>query len=214
MEQHGTSSQIFIFESLLEFTKFVDNTMQVYKSELSKYEEELGLLLRQDMQNNPESELLKEIQSKLTSSKTTEQTDAKQDEAKDEKEPKDKKKEEREMKEKKKEERGRKREHKTKTGSANWRNYSGMHIYTGNSVEGKTELYFSTVNELKSQVDKLKIVKEAVTQLTNTGISNAFYLVYTKDGIPDKLVLLPQVKKKGEKFEFKADFVTQNVEVS
>ena len=204
MEQNITSSQILIFETLHEFSRFVDNTFHLYKSELTKYEEELGLMLRQDGQDGAETQFMKEVQDKLSSQKTVEHPVEHKDGEKndDSKEAKDKE------KEKKKEEKA-----KSKT-SANWKNYNDLHIFSGNSVQGKTELYFLAINELKAHVDKLKRIQDAVTHLTNTGISNAFYLVYTKNGLPEKLVLLPVAKKDQGKFEFKADFVTDNMDVA
>ena len=215
MEQNIISSQIFIFETLHEFSRFVDNTFHLYKSELIKYEEELGLMLRQDGQDGAETQFMKEMQDKLSSQKTVEQPVEHKDgdknddnkEAKDKE--KDKKKEEKQMeKDKKKEEKS-----KTKT-SANWKNYNDLHIFSGNSMQGKTELYFVAINELKAHVDKLKRIQDAIAHLTNTGISNAFYLVYTKNGLPEKLVLLPVAQKDQGKFEFKADFVTDNMDVA
>ncbi len=196
MEQNTTSSQIFIFETLHEFSRFVDNSVHLHKSELTKYEEELGLMLRQDGQDGAESQWMKDMQDKLSASKKLEQNDeAKKDGEKsdDTKEAKDKEKDRKEEKHvKEKEEKKKKEDKKT---SANWRNYNELHIFSGNSVQGKTEIYFLAVNELKAQIDKLKRVQESLAHLMSTGISDAFYLVYTKNGLPEKLVLLPRAKK-------------------
>jgi hypothetical protein len=156
------------------------------------------------------------MQDKLSASKKEEKHDEakKEDEKSDDKKEakdkeKDKKKEEKHMKEK--EEKKKKEDKKT---SANWRNYNDLHIFSGNSVQGKTEIYFLAVNELKAQIEKLKRVQESLAHLMNTGISDAFYLIYTKNGLPEKLVLLPRAKKDQNKFEFKADFVTDNVDMA
>ncbi len=201
MQQLTASSQIFMFETLQEFMEFVDNTIQLHKSELSKYEEELGMMLRQDGQEGAEAGLVKEIQSKLEPQKKQAQKS-------------DGKKKMMEMKEKKKEKgKEKKKEGKAKTSSANWKNYRELQILTGNTMQGKTEVYFKAVNELKAHIDKLNSVRDTLVQLVNAGISNAFYLVYTKNGVPEKLVLLSQEKQGEGKFEFKADFVTENIEV-
>ncbi len=197
MQELTASSQIFMFETLQEFMEFVDNTIQLHKSELSRYEEELGMMLRQDGQDGAEAGLVKEIQSKLEPQKKHVQKS-------------DDKKKMKGMKEKEKE---KKKEGKAKTSSANWKNYKELQILTGNTTQGKTEVYFKAVNELKAHIDKLNSVRDTLVQLVNAGISNAFYLVYTKNGIPEKLVLLSQAKEGEGKFEFKADFVTENMEV-
>ncbi|MCI0421154.1 MAG: hypothetical protein L0312_18330, partial [Acidobacteria bacterium] len=44
-------------------------------SELTKYEEELGLMLRQDGQDGSESQWMKDMQDKLSASKKVEQPD-------------------------------------------------------------------------------------------------------------------------------------------
>lgn len=207
MEQNATSSQILIFETLRQFTQFVDNTLQLHKSMLARYEEDLGLTLRQAEQNAGEAEWAKEMQSKLVPQSKQVQKD---DEKKEEKHDKGKEEKEAETKEEKKE---RKKEEKAKKGSTNWKMYNDVQIYTGNATQGKTEVYFEAVNELKTHIDRLNRVRETITQLTNAGISNAFYLVYTKNNMPEKLVLLPQGKQDKEKFEFKADFVTENAEM-
>ncbi|MGH9921265.1 MAG: hypothetical protein ACRD38_00785, partial [Nitrososphaerales archaeon] len=66
MEQNTISSQIFIFETLHEFSRFVDNSVHLHKSELTKYEEELGLMLRQDGKDGAESQWMKDMQDKLS----------------------------------------------------------------------------------------------------------------------------------------------------
>ncbi len=213
MEQNATSSQILIFETLRQFTQFVDNTIQLHKSMLARYEEDLGLTLRQAEQNAGEAEWAKEMQSKLVPQSKQVQKD---DEKKEEKHDKGKEEKEAERKEEKaerKEEKAKRKEEKAKKGSTNWKMYNDVQIYTGNATQGKTEVYFEAVNELKTQVDRLNRVRETIAQLTNAGISNAFYLVYTKNNMPEKLVLLPQGKQDKEKFEFKADFVTENAEM-
>ena len=204
MEQPKVSSQIVVFETLQEFTQFVDNTIQLHKSELSRYEDELGQMLRQAEQDNTGIEWAKEMQSKLV---PHEKQAPKTDDKKDEK--KEKKKERKEMTEKKE----KKKEEKGKKGSTNWRNYTDIQIFTGIANQGKTEVYFEAVNELKTILEKLSRIKETLAQLTGLGLSGVIYLIYIKNGMPEKLVLLPRAKQEESKFEFKADFVTENMEV-
>ncbi|MEM2760867.1 MAG: hypothetical protein QXU32_00265 [Nitrososphaerales archaeon] len=208
MERHILPSQILVFETLYAFAKFVDNVIQTHKSELSIYEEELGLMLRQVDQGTADTEWAKEVQNMLAQGKQAQKDDktkgdSKKDAKKDEAKEKDVK--EKEKKEKRKEEKIKR--------SAEWKTYRNIQIFTGLPNQGKTEIYFAAVNELRATLDKLKGVKETLSQLANVGINNSFYLVYTKNGIPEKLVLIPQQKQEQGKFEFKADFVTENVEI-
>jgi len=207
MEQNTVPSQIIIFETLQEFTQFVDNTINLNKSELSRYEDELGQMLRQAGQDNAEAEWANEMQSKLaTPEKQSSASDGKKDEKKEKGKDKKEKKEMKEKKEKRKEE-------KAKKSSTNWKSYNDIQIFTGKASQGKTEVYFEAVNELKATLEKLGKMKETLTQLTGIGLSNVLYLVLIKNCMPEKVVLLPLAKQEEGKFEFKADFITENVEV-
>lgn len=192
MNQQMIPSQIFIFRSLLDFIQFVNRNLELHKSELARYEEELGLMLRQAGDNSNE-ELANEIKSKLTAE------DKKPTDGKGKGKDKDSK------------------DHKSKkqkySDTKHWVRYRDLQICAGNSTKGKTDVYFEAVNELKAQIDKLKKTKETLDQLANTGISNVFYVVYTKNGTPEKVVFLPQESQELAKFEFRADFVTKNMEV-
>jgi hypothetical protein len=198
MEQYSCSSQIVVFETLHDFRQFVDSAIQQHKSELSRYEDELGLMLRQAGQDGSDATWTKEMENKLGKEKQ-----AKTDEKKDGKEKKNDK----------KEKRGKERaEGKAKKGTTNWRMYRDIQIYSGIPNQGKTEVYFETVNELKTSVEKLERIRDALAQLVTVGLSNVLYLVSIKSGIPTKLVLLQQTGGES-KFEFKADFITENMEV-
>lgn len=180
------SSQILTFETLQEFIQFIDNTIENQKFELSRYEEELGKMLRQTTQNGAEEEFAKQLQDKLSH----------KDKPPNSKEKKNGKKVKTEEKPKK---------------NVNWRNYKDIQIFTGNVNQGKTEVYFEAVNELKTTIEKLQRIKEVLMEFTNIGLGNVLYFVYTKNGIPIRLVLLPHTTQE-DKFEFKADFVTENME--
>lgn len=212
MEQ-SIASQIITFETLLEFNKFIDGAISVHKSELARYEDELGMMLRQGGQDSGKAEWTKELEGKLAKG-NDDKSDGKKDEGKkdegkkdDKKEKKQKKKDEmKEKKEKKKNEKGKK-------GPSNWKIYKDVQIFTGIASQGKAAVYFDAINDLKIALDKLNKVKEALSQLTSIGMNNVLYFAYVRSGMVDKLVLLPQEKQEEGRFEFKADFVTENVEV-
>jgi len=196
MEHQALQSQIFIFNTLQDFSNYLDNELRLYNAELSRYEDELGSMLRQAEQTNSEEEWIKEMKIKLGQDKNPAPTAG---------EKKERRKDARNEKHKKE------KKERSKT-SQNWVNYRDIQIFTGKPSQGKTEVYFDAVNELKAGIEKLNKAKETVTQLASAGIANAFYLVYLKNGMPEKLVLLPQEQQE-TKFEFTADFITENVEV-
>ena len=192
MTQHVISSQILIFRSLLDFTIFIKNSIDLHNSELTRYEAELGLMLRQEGDNSNE-EWAKEIKEKLKAKEKKLAEGEGKGRAKEKKEHKSKK-------EKRKNEK-------------DWLSYKDVLIFAGNATKGKTDLYFGAVDELKAQIDKLRSAKEMLDQMISSGISNLFYLAYVRNGIPEKLVLIPQEGLEETKFEFKADFTTGDVEL-
>jgi len=115
MERHILPSQIFVFETLHEFAQYVDSVIQMHKSELSAYEEELGMMLRQEGHDGNEAEWAKEMQGKLaTNEKKTPKGDGKKAENKD--------------KGKEKKETKRKEEKKRKD-STKWRMYKDIRVF-------------------------------------------------------------------------------------
>lgn len=192
MEQQAVQSQILIFSSLLDLSRFVDRSLETHKSELSRYEDDLGQILRQAEQDNSTDEWAKEIMSKLKPEEKSKQDDKKT------------KGNERKERDKKKE--------KSKDDKS-WVSYKNLQIFTGSPAKGKAQVYFEAVNELKAHIDKINTIRGALDQLASSGISNAFYIVYTKNGVPERIVLMPQGTQDHTKFEFKADFITENVEV-
>jgi len=208
MEQHAVQSQILIFESLQEFTDSIDNSIDLHKSELARYEEELGQMLREIGQDNAESEWSKELQSKLTERKQTKNDDKKEEKKEKGEERKEKKKE----KNKKEKERKEKKQEKGKKSSTNWKGYKDIQFFTGSENQGKTELYFEAVKDLKATLEKLDRIRETIEQLTSIGLGRVIYVVYFKNGMPEKLIFQHGSQEEG-KFEFKADFVTEGMEV-
>ncbi len=195
MEQLAVQSRIFIFESLQEFTDSINNSIDLHKLELARYEDELGQMLREIGQDNAEAEWSKELQSKLTEGNQTKNNDKKEE----------KKEKGEKRKEKKKEENGKK-------SSTNWKSYKNIQFFTGSENQGKTELYFEAVKELKATLEKLGRIRETIEQLASIGLGSILYVVYFKNGMPEKLVLQHGSQEEG-KFEFKADFVIEGMEV-
>ena len=197
MKQHYISSQILVFESINEMTKFTDDTISLHRSKLLGYEDEIGQMLRQsDKDNTVDEKWTSERFDNLTHEKHVSVSDTKKDNKKKEKKEKEKK-----------------VKSITTKNSTNWRVYSDIQIFIDVPHKGKTEIYFEAINELKVILEKLDRIKETLSQITNIGLNNVFYMVYVKNGIPEKLVLLPQQKQKSNKFVFKTVFESENGEV-
>lgn len=192
MKQHSISSQILVFESINEMIKFMDDNIQLHRSKLLKYEDEIGQMLRQSGNDTVDEKLASErfdnlIYEKQTSTENTKKNNKKEKE--------------------------KKIKSSVTKNSTNWRVYSDIQIFTDIPNKGVTEIYFEAVNELKVVLEKLGKIKETLSQITTIELNSMFYMVYVKNGIPEKLVLLPQQKQKNNKFMFKTVFESENIEV-
>jgi len=185
MNQHFISSQIHTFESFNGLIKFMDDTINLNKSELFRYENEIGQLLRQTG-NNVDQVWLQEIRDKLNQGKQNPTDNTKSDN-------------------KKKTEKRKNKPAVTKV-SKNWQTYANMQIFTGPVHQGKTEIYFEIVNELKTVLVNLNQTKDTLSQFANIGLNGVLYMLYVKNGIPKKIVLVSQDKQIDTKFGYKGTF--------
>ncbi len=222
-EQYSIPSQIHIFNSLQELLGFVDKSIAENKAILKTYEDELGNLLRQSEQNATEEEWVKDLQSKMSSKKSdrspekaadsqqnTGQENVDQSKDKNDKKKEDKKKD-KEAKRVKIDKKGKGRD--KKFSSQGWVNYRDISIFNGKTSQGKADVYFGIINEIKTTIEKLNGVKEAVSPLSNLGFSqNVSYLTYVKNGIPERLVLYQGTLRADTKFEFAAQFVGEELQ--
>lgn len=222
-EQYSIPSQIHIFNSLQELLGFVDKSIAENKAILKTYEDELGNLLRQSEQTATEEEWVKDLQSKMSSKKSDKspekaadsQQSAGQENVDQSKDKKDKKKEDKkkdkEAKRVKIDKKGKGRD--KKFSSQGWVNYRDVSIFNGKTSQGKADVYFGIINEIKTTIEKLNGVKEAVSPLSNLGFSqNVSYLTYVKNGIPERLVLYQGTLRADTKFEFTAQFVGKELQ--
>jgi hypothetical protein len=163
----------------------MDDAINLHKSGLFRYENEIGQLLRQTG-TDTDTKRLQEIREKLNHGKNN-SPNTKSDN-------------------KKKAEKGKDKPIVTKV-SKNWHTYADIQVFTGPVHQGKTEVYFEIVNELKAILEKLNQTKSTLSQFANIGLNGVLYMLYVKNGIPKKLVLVPQDKQQDIKFEYKATFV-------
>ena len=192
MKQHSISSQILVFESINEMIKFMDDNIHLHRSKLLKYEDEIGQMLRQSGNDIGDEKLASERFDNLIHEKQASPENTKKNNKK---------------------EKEKKIKSSVTKNSTNWRVYSDIQIFTDIPNNGVTEIYFEAVNELKVVLEKLDKIKETLSQITAIELNSMFYMVYVKNGIPEKLVLLPQQKQKNNKFMFKTVFESESIEV-
>lgn len=217
-EQYSLPSQIYIFGSLQELLEFVDKSIAENKLILKVYEDDLGNLLRQSS-NNSEEDWMKDLQSKMSGTKSDKSPEKGADnQKKQSSEKKDKKKEDKDKKDKEARKDDKKKDRKgkgvdKKFSSQNWVNYRGVSIFNGKSIQGKADIYFDIINEIKTTIEKLNGAKEAVSPLSNLGFGqNISYLTCVKNGIPERIVLYQGALRADTKFEFNAQFVGEELQ--
>ena len=59
---------------------------------------------------------------------------------------------------------------KKKDRKTNWLEFDAISVYNGIGIKGELELYFKSLDELKSKIDKIQKTKEAVEHLVSRGV--------------------------------------------
>jgi hypothetical protein len=90
--------------------------------------------------------------------------------------------------------------------SSDWISYKSMLLSA--SEQGEAELLFEAIEEINTKVEQLGKVKTTIENLEKSTISkDTVYIVYVRDGVPEKIVLRHKREKEfAEKFKFMADF--------
>lgn len=94
---------------------------------------------------------------------------------------------------------------KSKKGeSENWIEYENIHLYNGVGTRGELELYFKSLEEMKSDSEKLRNTKDSLEKLMNSGIKKDLGGIGYEH--PDGTFELAFIKtdEKREKFSFKS----------
>ena len=88
--------------------------------------------------------------------------------------------------------------------SENWIDYQNLHLYNGVGTRGELELYFKSLEEMKTDVERLKKTKESLSQLLKSGIKKELAGIgYDQPEGPYELAFIKSEEKR-EKFSFKS----------
>lgn len=180
------NQKIIHFNSIEELKETIENQIKEVDSKVQLHSTLIGDKIREGEKDN--SEELSDLKEKLNPEKSKE----KKVEKKDSKKPSKNKKSEPKKKKSKKGE------------SENWIEYQNLHLYNGVGTRGELELYFKSLEEMKSDSEKLKNTRDSLEKLMNSGIKKDL------GGIgyahPDGTFELAFVKteSKREKFSFKS----------
>ncbi len=86
----------------------------------------------------------------------------------------------------------------------NWIDFENLHLYNGVGTRGELELYFKSLEEMKSKSENLKKTRDSLEQLMKSGIKKELAGIgYEQHEGPFELAFI-QSQLKHEKFSFKS----------
>jgi len=176
------NQKISRFESIPELQKSLDVRIKDLNIKIDLQSKLIGDKIRDGEQNNTEE--LSDLKEKLNPANSKDKKD-------DDKKSKNKK----TTNKKKKSKKGQ---------SENWIDYEGLHLYNGVGTRGELELYFKSLEEMKTESERLTNTRDSLEQLMKSGIKKELAGVgYEQDNGPYELAFI-KTDSKREKFSFKS----------
>ncbi len=176
------NQKIIRFESILDLQKSVDTRIKDLNNKIDLQSKLVGDKIRDGEQNN--SEELSDLKEKLNPANS-------KDKKSNDKKSKDKK----TTNKKKKSKKGQ---------SENWIDYEGLRLYNGVGTRGELELYFKSLEEMKTESERLTNTRDSLEQLMKSGIKKELSGIgYEQDNGPYELAFTKSDSKR-EKFSFKS----------
>jgi hypothetical protein len=176
------NQKILRFESIHELQKSLDTRIKDLNIKIDLQSKLIGDKIREGEQNNAEE--LSDLKEKLNPTNS-------KDKKSDDKKSKNKKTTNKKKKSKKGE-------------SENWIDYEGLHLYNGVGTRGELELYFKSLEEMKTESERLTNTRNSLEQLMKSGIKKELAGVgYEQDSGPYELAFIKSDSKR-EKFSFKS----------
>ena len=176
------NQKISRFESILELQKSLDIRIKDLNDKIDLQSKLIGDKIREGEKNNAEE--LSDLKEKLNPANSKDKKD-------DDKKSKNKK----TTNKKKKSKKGQ---------SENWIDYEGLHLYNGVGTRGELELYFKSLEEMKTESERLTNTRDSLEQLMKSGIKKELAGVgYEQDNGPYELAFI-KTDSKREKFSFKS----------
>jgi hypothetical protein len=181
------NQKIIHFNSIEELKDTLENQIKNLDDKIELHSKLIGDKIREGEKENPEE--FSDLKNKLNPGKSNDKKS--NDKKLDKKRSKNKKSEPKKKKSKKGE-------------SENWIEYENLHLYNGVGTRGELELYFKSLEEMKSDSEKLKNTKDSLEKLMSSGIKKDLGGVGYEH--PDGAFELAFIKteSKREKFSFKS----------
>ena len=184
------NQKILRFNSITELRESLDERIKELDDKITIQSKLIGDKIRDGEQNNAEE--LSDLKEKLNPEASK---DKKSDNKSKNKKSDNKSKNKKSDNKKKKSKKGQ---------SENWIDYEGLHLYNGIGTRGELELYFKSLEELKSESDKLKNTRDSLDLLMKSGIKKELAGVgYAQPDGPYELAFI-KTDVMREKFTFKS----------
>jgi len=182
MRLHSLNQKIYRFDSILELQESVDEKIKDLNSKIDLQSKLIGDKIRDGEKNNAEE--LSDLKDKLN-------PESSKNKKGDDKKSKNKK--------------GDDKKKKSKKGELeNWIDYESLHVYNGVGTRGELELYFKSLEEMKTESEKLMNTKNSLEQLMKSGIKKELAgISYEQHDGPYELAFIKSDSKR-EKFSFKS----------
>ena len=183
------NQRISHFESVSELQELIDKKIKTLNDKIDFQSTLIGDKIREGEKNNIEE--LSDLKEKLNSEKS-------KNNKSDDKKSKNNKSDDKKSKntnQKKKSKKGQ---------SEDWIDYQNLHLYNGVGTRGELELYFKSLEEMKTESERLSNTKAGLEQLIKSGIKKELSGVgYEQDNGPYELAFI-KTDLKREKFSFKS----------
>lgn len=174
--------KIIHFSSIEELKISIDKNVKNLDSQIELHSKLIGDKIRESEKNN--SEELSDLKDKLNPEKSKEQKSESKKSSNKKTAPKRK---------------------KSKKGeSENWIYYENLHLYNGVGTRGEIELYFKSLEEMKSDSEKLKVTQESLEKLMNSGIRKDLGGIGYEQNDGTFEIAFVKTDSKREKFTFKS----------
>jgi len=169
-------TEVRSFYSLQELRQIVEEEINQYRSMAEEYSQWLGLFLRDSEVASKDQEWFKNISSMQKSLKAG-------------KKPLNKE----------------KKPSKKQSVSSDWVPFKELMISATES--GEAEVLFEAIEEIYAKMDKLEKAKSALEELEKSGLGKGItYIVFLRDGVPEKIALRQKKEDSVERFKFATEF--------
>ncbi len=185
------NQKISRFDSIHELQESLDKRIKDINNKIDLQSKLIGDKIREGEKNNAEE--LSDLKDKLNPENS-------KNKKADDKKSKNKKGGDKKSKNKK----GDDKKKKSKKGkSDNWIDYESLHLYNGVGTRGELELYFKSLEEMKTESERLTNTKNSLDQLMKSGIKKELSGIgYEQHDGPYELAFI-KTDSKREKFSFK-----------